>query len=152
MNIVNSFFQTCKPYIPKRHLLLVAALFWTFAGSMLLFRGFSILNSNSGLNIFEVLGSLISGMIFYKFMFSKISLKHINRILNLPTEKPCFLSFFNLRSYFLMTIMITFGITLRLSGIVPIYYLALFYIVMGTPLFMSAIRFYYHFYSFKNLN
>lgn len=149
---MNSFFQTCKPGIPKRHLLLIAAFFWTFAGGMLLFRGFSILKYNSGLNMFGELGSLISGMIFYKFMFSKISLKHINRILNLPTEKPCFFSFFNLRSYFLMTIMITFGIALRLSGLVPIDYLALFYIVMGTPLFMSAIRFYYYFYSFKNLN
>jgi hypothetical protein len=48
-----------------------------------------------------------------------------------------------------MTLMISFGVTLRLSGIVPLNYLSLFYVAMGIPLFMSAIRFYY--YAFKNL-
>ena len=43
MNTDSNFFQTFKPGIPKRYLLLVAACFWTFAGGMLLVRGFSIL-------------------------------------------------------------------------------------------------------------
>jgi len=49
----------------------------------------------------------------------------------------------------MMTVMMTVGITLRLSGIVPITWLSLFYISMGTPLFISAVRFYI--YAIKNI-
>lgn len=148
METVNSFFHTFKPGIPKQYLLFVAAFIWTIAGGMLLFRGLSFLKFNTSEIIIEESGSMLSGIIFYKLMFSKISFKHIHRILNIQIERPCFFSFFNWRSYFLMTIMITFGVTLRLSGIVPLNYLSLFYVAMGIPLFMSAIRFYYH--AFKN--
>jgi hypothetical protein len=150
MDKINSFFQTFKPGISKRYLLLVAAIVWTFAGGMLLFRGFSVLKFNSvGIDL-EESGCILAGILFYKFMFSVISSKHINRILNIKIEKPCFFSFFNWRSYGLMTIMITSGITLRLSGLVPLNYLSLFYIAMGTPLFISAIRFFY--FAGKNMN
>ena len=144
-----SFFQTFKPGIPKQYLLFVAAFIWTIAGGMLLFRGFSFLKFSTPKIIFEESCCMLAGIIFYKFMFSKISLKHIQRILNIQIERPCFFSFFNWRSYFLMTIMISFGVTLRLSGIVPLNYLSLFYVAMGLPLFMSAVRFY--FYAFKSL-
>ena len=136
------FFQSCKPGIQKKYLLLVAALFWTFAGGMLLARGLSTLKFNTPAILFQELGSMLAGVLFYKFMFSKISLKHINRIQDIQEERPCIFSFFNGRSYLLMTIMITAGISLRVSGIVPLGYLSLFYIAMGTPLLISALRFY----------
>jgi len=149
MDSVNSFFQTFKPGIPKQYLLLVAAFIWTFAGGMLLYRGFSTLQVISTQTILEEGGCIMTGLLFYKFMFSGISLKHIRRILNIQIERPCFFSFFNWRSYFMMSFMITLGVTLRLSGLIPIVYLSLFYIAMGTPLLISAIRFYY--YAFKNI-
>jgi len=145
----HSFFQTCKPGIPKKYLLLVAAMVWTFAGGILLYRGFSILKFTSAQIEFEETGCLLAGIVFYRFMFSRISLKHINRILQLKIERPCFFSFFNWRSYFMMSLMMTVGITLRLTGIIPITWLSLFYISMGTPLFISAIRFYI--YAVKNI-
>jgi hypothetical protein len=144
MNTVSPFFQIIKPGIPKRYLLLVAACFWTFAGGMLLFRGFSVLKFNSSIIEIEESGSILAGLLFYKFMFSAISLKHIHRILNLKEEKPCFFSFFNGRSYLLMTVMMASGITLRVTGLVPLSYLSPFYIAMGTPLLLSAFRFYYY--------
>ena len=143
MDTINSFFRSFKPGIPKRYLLLVAAFVWTFAGGMLLFRGFSFLKFNSTRIDIEEFGSIIAGIAFYKIMFSGIASKHIHRILNLQIERPCFFSFFNLRSYFMMTGMILTGVSLRLSGIVPLNYLSLFYIAMGIPLFISAMRFYY---------
>jgi len=144
-----SFLETYKPGIPKRYLLFVAAFMWTFAGGMLLYRGFSSLKLNTSLKLLEELVSIIFGIIFYVFMFSRISLKHINRILNINIDRPCFFSFFNWHSYFLMSIMISSGIILRITGIVPITYLAYFYIAMGTPLFISSLRFYYS--GLKNL-
>jgi hypothetical protein len=145
----NSLFYLLKPSIPKRFLLFVAAAVWTFAGGMLLYRGFSMIGIDTPVKISEEVGCIIGGVVFYVVMFSKISAKHVTRILNLPLDKPCLFSFFNWHSYFMMLIMISFGVTLRLTGIVPIQYLSLFYIAMGTPLFMSSIRFYLS--GFKNL-
>jgi len=148
-NTMRTVSTYCKTGIPKKYLLLVAALFWTFAGCMLLVRGFSILKFNFRSRFPEETGSILTGIIFYKFMFSKISLKHINRIQSIQPERPSIFSFFNRRSYILMTIMITAGVTLRMTGIIPEYYLALFYIAMGTPLLISAVRFYR--YAFRDL-
>jgi hypothetical protein len=149
MTTFYSFLKRVKPGIPKRYLLFVAAVVWTFAGGMLLFRGFTLLNLKSGMLWEKISGSLVAGIIFYAFMFSKISLKHTKRIVNLTEERPCAFSFFNWTSYFLMSIMISFGITLRVTGIVPASYLSLFYMAMGTPLFISAFRFYYYGFNYK---
>ena len=149
MSKLNSILNTLKPSIPKRYLLFVAAVVWTFAGGMLLFRGFSVLQFNSTGILLEEAVSIILGVVFYIFMFSRISLKHIDRMQNNPNERPCVFSFFNWRSYILMSTMISFGVTLRVTGLVPIQYLSLFYICMGTPLFLSSMRFYGH--GIKNL-
>jgi len=138
----NSILNTLKPSVPKRYLLFVAAVVWTFAGGMLLYRGFSVLKFNSSVILMEEAVSIILGVVFYIFMFSRISLKHIVRMQNNPIERPCVFSFFNWRSYILMSTMISFGVMLRVTGLVPIQYLSVFYICMGTPLFLSSIRFY----------
>ncbi|MEI6596170.1 MAG: hypothetical protein WCO28_11455 [Bacteroidota bacterium] len=149
MNRLNSILNNLKPSVPKQYLLFVAAVVWTFAGGMLLFRGFSVLKFNSRGILLEEAISIVFGVIFYIFMFSRISLKHITRIQNNPIERPCIFSFFNWRSYFLMSVMISFGVFLRISGLIPIVYLSVFYIAMGTPLFLSSVRFYAH--AVKNL-
>ena len=107
LNSMSTVSIYCKTGIPKKYLLLVAALFWTFAGCMLLVRGFATLKFNFRSRLPEETGSILAGIIFYKFMFSKISLKHINRIQSIKLARPCIFSFFNKRSYILMTIMIT---------------------------------------------
>jgi len=136
---MNTILQTFKPGIPKRYLLFVAALVWTFAGGMLLFRGFSMFMLFPEMFWLKITGSFIAGIIF-----SDISLKHTLRIIGLKQERPCLFSFFNWKSYLMMGGMISFGIILRISGIVSVKYLSLFYITMGTPLFLSAFRFYYY--------
>lgn len=140
----NSIFQILKPGIPKRYLLFVAAFVWTFAGSMLLFRGFSSLILFPKLLGLKIFISLMGGIVFYIVLFSKISRKHTRRIILLQIERPCLFSFFNLRSYILMTLMISVGITLRKTGIIPLEYLSAFYVTMGIPLFLSSLRFYYN--------
>ena len=138
-----------KPGIPKRYLLFVAAVAWTFAGGMLLFRGLTFMNFHSHTVWEKISVAAIAGIIFYLAMFSKISAKHIRRIVNLKQDNPCAFSFFNWQSYGLMSIMITSGVLIRLSGIIPMNYLSIFYVMMGTPLFISALRFYVHGFKFS---
>lgn len=135
------------PRVSKHYLLLVAALVWTFAGGMLLFRGLT-LNKTLPLHWFsELVVCIVSGLLFFRLLFNRISSKHVHRILNLPIEQPCLFSFFNLRSYLMMFSMITLGIMLRKSGIVAAEYLSLMYITMGIPLLMSSYRFYLTFFN-----
>jgi hypothetical protein len=116
---------------------------WTFAGGMLLSRGYLMMNIDLDFCLLRMGLSIIGGALFYWLLFSKISKKHVLRIRQLIQDKPCIFSFFNLRSYLMMTLMISFGIFLRKSGFVPPFYLSILYVTMGIPLFISSIRFYY---------
>lgn len=137
-----NFWQKITPRVPKRILFFLAALVWTFAGSMLLIKGFGWFYYVRDFRIIKLIASITAGLIFYYLMFKKLSGKHSRRIFELKTSHPCVFSFFNIRSYGIMTIMISLGIILRTSGIIPLDYLSLFYITMGIPLLLSSIRFY----------
>ena len=146
-----SLFKKLRPGIPKRGLFLVAGIVWTIAGGVLLSRGtFGLLHEGKHLLFEFVLGGVL-GIIFYIFMFSKISLMHLNRISAIEHDKPSVFSFFNLRSYIMMSIMITAGITFRVLNIINHQVLFTFYVIMGLPLFFSAIRFYKSWWNYGKL-
>lgn len=140
-----------KPGVPKRYLLLVAGLVWSMAGFMLFFRGMNFVLVYSNYQVIRLLIALIFGVSFYWVMFAKISLKHINRIEAIDVAKPCIFSFFNFRSYLLTAIMISMGITLRKLNLVNLHILYTFYIGMGIPLLISAFRFYFAWYKYKDV-
>jgi hypothetical protein len=137
--------QQFTPRIARRYLFMVAALVWTFAGCMLLFRGILLFMEDNYLLWVRLAISILAGILFYRLLFSNISLKHTSRITAMTLERPCLFSFFNVRSYILMTLMISAGIALRKSGILPPVYLSVIYVTMGIPLFVSSFRFYYAF-------
>ena len=139
-----------KPGVSKQLLFFIAALIWTFAGVMLLFKGYQLLSSNPENIWIKLTISIICGVLFYVFIFSGISYKHSTRIKLLVSEKPCAFSFFNWKSYLMMSLMITMGIGLRISGIVSAGILSILYITMGIPLLTSALRFYSDGYNFNN--
>jgi len=139
MNLI----QILTPRIPRRGLLFVAASLWTFAGSMLIYKGYLMLDKAAHMILLRLLISLVAGLLFYWFMFAKISAQHTTRIMGLEKERPCLFSFFNGRSYLLMLVMISGGIFFRRSGLVPQNFLASLYLTMGVPLSLSSVRFYY---------
>lgn len=139
-----SFWEKFKPGVPKIYLVFVAAAVWTFAGSMLLWKGLSWQADDiQYLIILHIFTGITGGLLFYFILFSRVSLRHIKRIFHLQSESPCLFSFFDRRSYVLMIIMITCGIILRKTHIFNQDNLGTFYIAMGIPLLMSALRFWY---------
>jgi uncharacterized membrane protein len=136
--------RSLAPRVSKRYLLLIAALAWTMAGTMLLARGLLMSGRIRHTHWIMILLSILGGGMFYLVLFSKISASHVSRILGLQNERQCIFSFFNLRSYLLMTIMISSGIILRKTGFLYTGTLSLVYITMGIPLLLSSIRFFYH--------
>lgn len=135
------------PRVSRIYLLLIAAIVWTLAGGMLLFKGGLFLKDSPHWMLFKIFGCTFGGLLFFKVLFNRISREHIDRIINLPIEHPCLFSFFNVKSYFLMSIMIGGGIIMRRAGLVSPEYLAIIYLTMGIPLLLSSFRFYYTFFT-----
>jgi len=138
-----NLFQKYKPSVSKHNLLFIAGLAWLIAGCILVGRGLSYLVEHGQYLGWRLTGGLIVGMIFYVLLFAKISRKHIKRIHGLNIPYPCAFSFFNLRGYLMMAIMITGGIMLRRFDVINKEWLYNFYITMGVPLLVSATRFFY---------
>jgi hypothetical protein len=136
-------FKTLIPHTTKRILLFIAAVVWTFAGTMLFTRGIGMMNVDLDFFWLRFIISLVCGALFYGVLFTRISKKHVNRIVQLPVERPTIFSFFDKKGYIMMVGMISLGIFLRTSGIVSPFYLSVLYVTMGVPLFLSSLRFYY---------
>jgi hypothetical protein len=140
MNLIQKF----KPSVSKHNLLFIAGLAWTTAGGILAGRGLSYLVEHGQYLGWRLAGGLVFGLIFYVLLFAKISRKHIKRIHGLKIPYPCAFSFFNIRGYLMMAIMITGGILLRRFDVINKEWLYNFYVTMGVPLLVSASRFFYY--------
>jgi hypothetical protein len=141
----NAFLNKYKPGVPKRYLLLVAGFAWTIAGAMLFGRGSIWLIASGDHLLARYAIALAAGLVFFLLLFSKISLKHITRIHAIDIVRPCIFSFFDFKGYIMMGLMITGGILLRTFRVIEPGILFTFYVCMGTPLLLSATRFYYSF-------
>ena len=137
------FLEKYKPSVSKQNLLIIAGLAWTTAGGILTWRGLSYLLQHGHYLGWRLAGGVVFGGLFYLVLFSKISRKHIIRIRGLSIPNPCAFSFFNFRSYLMMSIMITGGVLLRKVDIIDREWLYNFYVTMGLPLLISASRFFY---------
>ncbi len=133
MNVLERF----KPAVPRRVLFFVAGTVWLFAGGMLIWRGEDWLRGR--LLPFGL--ALLGGALFFRLLFLRIARRHIERIRTLPNSHPCLFSFLNWRGYILMIAMISSGMLLRTTHLVPSGVLGTLYVSMGTPLVLSSLRF-----------
>ncbi|HUX42057.1 MAG TPA: hypothetical protein VMV83_12905 [Rectinemataceae bacterium] len=140
-----------KPGVPKRYLLLAAGLAWTTAGLILGLRGMLWVIGHDSFVPVHFLIAVTLGLVFFQLVFAKVSLKHITRIHALDIVRPSLFAFFDAKGYVMMALMISLGIFLRRSHIVASEILYNFYVFMGTPLIVSALRFYYAFIRYPRL-
>ncbi len=89
------------------------------------------------------LTGVIAGIIIDRFGFSRIVSKNLKRIDQIE-GKYCAFGFMPLKSYLLITVMMTMGIILKHSAL-PKEYLSIVYIGIGLALALSSIRY------FKNI-
>lgn len=125
----------------KKMLLLSAGALWSIAGERIITLGYRdlILNSQNPWGYLFI--SLIIFYIFLMFIFRKIVKKHTTRIMSSSLSDHCIFSFFDLKSYGIMILMIVSGITLRNSQIIDPLYLGTFYLGLGPALLSAAIMF-----------
>jgi len=134
-----SLLKKYNPAVKKEYLLLPAGFMWMGVGIMLCIMAFKWLGQSLQPLPFAIAG-IAAGLIVYRFGFVKIAQKNIDRIEALP-GKRCFFSFITFRSYLLVIVMMTLGITLRNSSI-PREWLAVIYNCIGLGLALSSFRYF----------
>lgn len=125
--------------VKKENLLLLASIIWLIAGFNVLRIG--IIAYRGNVSLLNILLSLLIFAVFQIMVFGKLVRKHTNRIINYQEERQFFLKFFDIKSFFIMAFMITFGIGLRALNICPDMFIAVFYTGLGASLFLAGLLF-----------
>ena len=128
--------------IATEKLLLVAGIVWMIAGLNIANIGIGAYLHEAGW-IFWVLlvGTVVIFIVFHIFVFTKMVGKHANRIRGYADDRTHIWKFFDKKGYLIMAFMMGGGIALRLSGLVPEWFIAFFYTGLGLALAVAGISF-----------
>ena len=85
--------------------------------------------------------SILVCAVFQRFIFGKLVKKHTARIISYREERHFFLKFFDGKAFAIMAVMMTGGIGLRISGLAPERFIAVFYTGLGASLLLAGLLF-----------
>ena len=130
-----------NPRADKKILILIAGIMWCGVGVMLISFASVWLSRYDGKGVFLYFAAgFLAAMPIHHFGFLKLADKNLARLLPLK-EKRCVFSFITWKSYLIIVVMMTMGITMRHSSI-PKQYLSILYNGIGLGLFLSGIRYF----------
>ena len=125
--------------VKRNTLLLLACLVWSAAGFNILRIG--LLAYPAFLTVLNFLLSALVFAVFQRFIFGKLVKKHTARINSYKEERHFFLKFFDGKAFAIMAVMMTGGIGLRMSGLAPERFIAVFYTGLGAALLLAGLLF-----------
>lgn len=128
----------------KRTLLVIAGMLWLIAGVNVVVVGINAYIAAAAQPV--ILAALIAGSavvfaLFFLRIFKPYTAKHAARIAAMTDERVPALRFMDRKGYIMIIAMIALGAGLRLSGIVPDWFIAFFYTGLGTALALTGILF-----------
>ena len=130
--------------IKKQPLIAVAGVVWLLAGLNVAILGVRAAIDMRGVAAIVFL-ALAGGAaaIFCAFhpMFSRLVQKNAQRIADLDGDRHHVVRFFDRRSYIMMTVMMTFGIVMRATGLFPNWFIAFFYTGLGLALALAGANY-----------
>jgi len=142
-NKLSSAAQTARfyPATRRRLLYILAALLWAAAGGVLITKaGHWLLPLSGAVKYPLALCGLILGLAGYLGPFSSLAKKNMRRIRQKP-QRSCLFGFQAAKSYLLIGFMIVLGLLLKSSAL-PLKYLAVLYLAVGTALVLSSLLYY----------
>lgn len=125
--------------VKRNTLLLLACLVWIAAGFNILRIG--LVSYPAYLSVLNLLLSALVFVLFQRFVFGKLVKKHTARIHSYQEERHFFLKFFDGKAFAIMAVMMSGGIALRVSGIAPERFVAVFYSGLGASLLLAGVLF-----------
>lgn len=128
-------------HVKKRTLLAIAGGVWLLAGLNVIRMGVMAYLSLAEFNYLYLLLSLVV-MGLFGAMFYRLSLKHTNRIKTYSGSTRPFWHFFDLKSYIIMAVMMSGGVSLRILGVLPTTFVAFFYTGVGAALMLAGVVFF----------
>lgn len=124
--------------VKKRTLLFLAALVWLAAGVNIMRIG--VIAYSGHLTLLAAAGSVVVFVLFWR-MFRGLVGKHTGRIHDFAEERQFFWRFFDARSFAIMAVMMTSGISIRALHLAPDTFIAVFYTGLGTALALAGLAF-----------
>lgn len=125
--------------VQRNTLLLLACLVWSAAGFNILRIG--LMAYPSYLTALNFLLSTLVFAVFQKYIFEKLVKKHTARIHSYQEDRHFFLKFFDAKAFIIMAVMMSGGIGLRVSGLAPERFIAVFYTGLGASLLLAGLLF-----------
>lgn len=125
--------------VKRNTLLLLACLVWSAAGFNILRIG--LMAYPAHVTVWNTVLSVLVFAVFQQFVFGKLVKKHTARIHAYLEERHFFLKFFDAKAFAIMAVMMTGGIGLRLSGLAPERFIAVFYTGLGASLLLAGLLF-----------
>jgi small-conductance mechanosensitive channel len=127
--------------VPKNHLMLVAGVVWCLAGAMVALVGLPLEVRLAPTQLVLVPLAIAIFLAFYLMVFSRLVRKHTRRIRARTEDRLPVYQFFNASSWAVMLVMMTGGMAIRMSHLVPDWAIAFFYTGLGIALFLCGMRF-----------
>ena len=129
--------------VRKDWLLFIAGIVWLIAGGNIIHIG---LQAAHGVwHFVSLAAAAVVFCLFFFLIFGRLVGKHTHRILGYHDEKVWVFKFFDIKSYIIMAIMMTLGITIRKFHLMPERYIAMFYAGLGAALLAAGAAFLYQF-------
>jgi len=131
-----------KPEVDLKWLILTSGALWSGVGIMLVWMALHWLSVLTGLQMTTViLGGLVLGALISRFGFLRLARKNTERIWQYK-NRACFFAFQRWQSYQLIVVMMSMGIFMRTSHLIPRQWIAPLYIGIGSALFVSSLFYY----------
>lgn len=128
--------------ISTEKLMLVAGVVWFLAGANILKLGLEAYLQDWGWLLAPlIVGSCAVFAAFHIRIFTGMVAKHTRRIYGYAEPRKSVFAFFDAKGYAMMAIMMGGGISLRMSGFVPDWFIAFFYTGIGVALALAGVDF-----------
>ena len=127
--------------VNRQFLLITAGIVWIIAGTNILRIGIVTWMNSTQDWMFKIGEATVIFLLFFVFIFRKLYYKHTRRIEEKKEDKNCPFSFFDVKSWIMMTFMIALGITIRSLHLLPDSIISVFYTGLSIALILTGILF-----------
>ena len=131
-----------KPAVHKHYLLIISGLIWSGVGVLLVriaFRWIPAFTPQE--KILVLAGGILLGLAIAFFGFSIVVRKNIRRIFGYQ-EAVCVFAFQEWKSYVLIAVMMSMGIFLRNTTLIPRQWVSPVYVGIGLAMFIDSYLYY----------
>lgn len=124
--------------VSRQVLLITAGVVWIVAGANILRIGVITWLNVSQEWLFKVCEASLVFLLFFIFVFRKLYYRYTQRIEHKKPDKNCPFSFFDVKGWIIMALMMTIGITARVLHLLPEKFIAVFYTGLSLALMVTG--------------